>query len=161
MKAAIVYYSLDGNTRETAEKIAGITGAELLELVPEKAYPTGKVGKFFWGGKSVVFNEMPELLDYRKDFTGYDVVIVGTPVWASSFAPPVKTFLHNADLKNVKLAAFACSAGGGADKCFGKIVDESGAAGLVETLSLIDPKSKPKAENDSRIEDFCKKIMSL
>ena len=45
MKILIVYYSLEGNTKYVAEKIAEQTGADLLCLEPEKAYPTGKVTK--------------------------------------------------------------------------------------------------------------------
>lgn len=156
MKSIIVYYSLDGNTRYVAEKIAADTGAELLELIPEKPYSTGKIGKFFWGGKSVVLGDMPELHEYRKDFEGYDLVIIGTPIWAGSFAPPIKTFLHEVNLKTAKVAAFACSSSGGADKCFGKIITEGGIDKLEATLSLVDPFSKKQSENDEKIAGFCK-----
>ena len=61
MKSIVVYYSLEGNTKYAAEKIAGMIGADLLELKPVKSYPTGKVGKFLWGGKSAVMAETPEL----------------------------------------------------------------------------------------------------
>ena len=39
MKSLIVYYSHSGTTRRLAELIARETGGDLLELVPETAYP--------------------------------------------------------------------------------------------------------------------------
>ena len=39
MKTAIVYYSMTGNTKYQAETMARILGADLIPLVPKKAYP--------------------------------------------------------------------------------------------------------------------------
>ena len=39
MKSLIVYFSHSGTTRRLAELIAKETGGDLLELVPEIAYP--------------------------------------------------------------------------------------------------------------------------
>ena len=39
-KMLVVYYSWSGNTRCVADFIAKLTGADVLEVVPEKAYPT-------------------------------------------------------------------------------------------------------------------------
>ena len=39
MKTAIVYYSLQGNIRYVRGKVAAGTGADLIELIPVKAYP--------------------------------------------------------------------------------------------------------------------------
>ena len=69
MQTLIVYYSLEGNTAQTAQEIATELGADLLQLEPVKAYPTGKVSKFVWGGKSVVFSEKPKLKDYTFERT--------------------------------------------------------------------------------------------
>ena len=38
MKTLVVYYSLEGNTEYVAEKIREALGADLLKLVPKKAY---------------------------------------------------------------------------------------------------------------------------
>ena len=67
MKSIIVYYSLEGNTEYTAKEIAAKLGADLLRLEPVKAYPTGKVSKFVWGGKSAMMAETPQLKPYQFD----------------------------------------------------------------------------------------------
>ena len=52
MKALVVYYSLEGNTKDTAEKVAAELQADLLEIRPKKAYPSQGAKKFIVGGKA-------------------------------------------------------------------------------------------------------------
>ena len=57
MKTAVVYYSMSGNTKLIAEKIAGDLNADLIEIFPENSYPDKGFRKYFWGGKSAVMGE--------------------------------------------------------------------------------------------------------
>ena len=155
MKTLIVYYSLEGNTAQTAQEIAKELDADLLSLEPVKAYPTGKVSKFVWGGKSAVMSETPELKPYSCDAAAYDCIIFGFPVWASTIAPPLRTFIRNTDLKGKRIAAFACQTAGGADKAFIKLKGELGISDLAAELVLLDPKTKPDAGNAQKIREFC------
>ena len=83
MKTAIVFYSMHGNVRYVAEKVAKETGADLIELIPKKAYPDKGMRQFIWGGSAVTFKKKPDLEPYTFDASKYDMVIIGTPVWAS------------------------------------------------------------------------------
>ena len=93
MKTIIVYYSLEGNTEYVANVIAGKLSADVLKLVPKKAYSDKGFSKFFWGGKSAVMAETPELEPYTLDLSEYDQVVIGFPVWAGTFTPPIRTFV--------------------------------------------------------------------
>ena len=158
MKSIVVYFSLEGNSKYVADLIKENVGADILRLEPVKDYPKGNASKFFWGGKSVVFGEKPKLVPYVFDAKEYDVIIIGTPVWAGSFAPPVKTFLSENDLANKKIALFACSAGGNAEKCFSKLKQEIPKGEVIATLSLLDPKVKQLDENFIKIKEFCERL---
>ena len=94
MKIALVYYSLDGNTAFAAEKIGLRLEADIIRLKPVKEYPTEKIAKYFWAGKSASFQESPKLMPYAFDINMYDVIILGTPIWAGTFAPPLRTFIR-------------------------------------------------------------------
>jgi len=155
MKTIIVYYSLEENTHYAAQKIAENIGADLLRLHPKKAYPRGGFKKFFWGGKSAVMAEKPALEPYAFKAEEYERVIIGFPVWASNVAPPLRTFLSENDLSGKHLAAFACQSGSGAQKAFAKLAAAAGVEKLENELILIDPKSKPSAENERKIKEFC------
>ena len=155
MKTIVVYYSLEGNTKLAAEMIAKKLGADILELVPEKSYPTGKISKFFWGGKSAVMSETPVLKSYEFDKDAYDRVILGFPIWASNIAPPIRTFVKENDISKMKVAVYACQGGTGAEKAFEKLKQCIGCDNFEAELILIEPKSKPSAEVEKKINTFC------
>lgn len=158
MNTLIVYYSHDGNTDAVAKKIADACGFETLRLTPAKAYPESGFRKFFWGGKSAVMAETPELTPYAFDADAYDRIVFGFPVWAGNVTPPIRTFVKEQRLAGKRIAAFACQSGAGAEKAFGKLKAALGIDALEAELVLIDPKDKPNAENDRLIEAFCEKL---
>lgn len=158
MKTAIVYYSMSGNTQQTAEKIANILGADLIRIEPKKEYPSTGFRKFLWGGKSAVMGDKPALQSYR--FSGdYDRIIFGTPVWASSFTPPLRTFINEnrERIADKSVAVFVCYSGGGAEKAIEKLSRFLGKPFDAE-LILTDPKDAPSEENEKKIQAFCKSL---
>ena len=143
------------------EKVSKELGADLIELVPVKAYPDKGMVKFLWGGSAVTFKKKPELEPYKFNASDYELVILATPVWASSFTPPLRTFLENNDLTGKKIAVIATSAGGKSAKCIAALKDASKVDSLVAELSLIDPKDHPGEENEKKISEFVEKIKSV
>ncbi len=160
MKRIIVYFSLEGNTEYIADELAKTLSADKLRLVPKKAYKTGGFSKFFWGGKSAVMAEKPELEPYDVDLTAYDEIIFGFPVWAGTFTPPLRTFvLENQEgLKDKTIAAFACQSGAGAEKAFSKLKDCIGIDRFTATTIYIDPKDKPSEDNAHKLSEFCQML---
>lgn len=160
MKRLIVYFSLEGNTEYITDELTKVLSADKLKLVPKKAYHTGGFSKFFWGGKSAVMAEKPELEPYDVDPAEYDQIIFGFPVWAGTFTPPLRTFiLANKEKLNGKaIAAFACQSGAGAEKAFSKLRDCLGIDSFTETAVFIDPKDKPSEENTAKLRSFGKKM---
>ena len=159
MKKAVVYYSMSGNAEYVANIIAEKTGADLIKLVAKKEYPKKGLRKFAWGGACAVMGETPALEPYEFNAEDYDYIIFGTPVWASSFTPPIRTFLkeNKEKLNGKKFAAYVCYLGGGGDKALAKLKKQLGAEFEAE-LILIDPKNKQTEENVKLIDDFCEKI---
>lgn len=154
MKAAIIYYSLDGNTDFAAKKIAEKTGADVLRIDALEKYPTDKK-KYMKGGMHATFGIKPKIENYAFDIGKYDTIIIGTPVWAGKMAPPIKTFLSDNDISGKKIAYFACSAGGNSAKCL-ESLKKFGEP--VAVMSLIDPLNKKKASDDAEIDEFCKRL---
>ena len=157
MKTAIVYYSMLGNTDYVAQKIAPVLNADIIRIEPENAYPDKGFKKFFWGGKSAVMGDMPALLPYTFDAEKYDRIIFGTPIWAGTFAPPLKTFLADNKelLKDKKIAVFTSSSGGGSAKAIDKLKKLIEVDNVETILHVIDPKDRPSEENERKIADFC------
>lgn len=164
MRTAIVYYSMSGNTAYAAEKIAdGIKAlgeADIIRIEPKKAYPDKGAKKFFWGGKSAVMGESPALQPYEFNIEKYDRIIFGTPVWAGTFAPPLRTFINeNPDVKDKKIAVFTCFSGGGAEKAIDKMKKYVGIEKFEAELVLINPKERVKEEDDEKIVEFCSALI--
>ena len=124
MRNLVVFYSLEGNTRLIAESIAKAINADVLELKTKKKYSDKGFKKYFWGGKSVIFKEKPELLYLDKDINQYDNIFIGTPIWVGTYAPPLNTFLKNNKIEKKNIGLFACHGGGGATKFFNKFIGE-------------------------------------
>lgn len=156
MKTLIVYYSLEGNTRLAAERIAERIGADTLQLAPKKAYADKGFAKFFWGGKSAVMAEAPALEPFDTDLARYDRIILGFPVWAGSFAPPIRSFVlaQGPALREKRLAAFACQSGAGGEKALAKLQACIGAGRFDAVGVFNDPRSRPSAAADAAIEAF-------
>lgn len=161
MKTAIVYYSLQGNIRYVAEKVAEHLGADLIELIPVKAYPDSGMKKFIWGGAAVTFKKKPDLEPYNFNARDYELVILATPVWAGGFTPPVRTFLEDNDLIGKKIAAIVTSAGGSAAKCLESLKAAAKADSFVAELSLVDPKISPSEEKENQIKEFIETLKKL
>ncbi|HUM83411.1 MAG TPA: flavodoxin [Lachnospiraceae bacterium] len=159
-KTLIVYFSLEGNTDYAARKIADSVGADLLALEPVMPYPKKGISKYLIGGMKASTHETPGLKPYKISPAGYDYIIFGTPVWASNYAPPLRTFIRdNKDaLKGKKLAFFACSRGGNAAPCFKELAKDLKADLVSVQVSLIDPLAKKSKETDAKIEEFCERV---
>ena len=161
MKTAIVYYSMHGNVRYVAEKVAKELGADLIELKPVKAYPDKGAMQFIWGGSAVTFKKKPDLEPYTFNASEYDLVIIGTPVWASNFTPPLRTFFEDNDLTGKKIAVIATSAGGDSSKCLQAVKEATKADALAATLSLTDPKDRPSDDVEKKIGEFIEACKAL
>ena len=162
MNAVIVYYSMSGNSKLVAEAIAERIGADTLELVPVKQYPDTGFKKYFWGGKSAIMGAKPALQPYSFNADKYDTVIIGSPVWASSFTPPLRTFIeeNRATLAGKRLAAFVCYMGSGDKKALKKLAKLLEIEEFEAQMALVEPKSKSAEEIGEQVESFCRALKS-
>lgn len=158
MRIGIVYYSLEGNTEYAVKLLAKEMDATLIRIQPVKDYPKGKVSKFFWAGKSVVFGETPKLEKYEFNVNDYDSIILATPVWSGTFASPLKTFLKENNLKNQTLGFLACCSGD-PGKCFEKLAIAIGSCNIKATLTLKDPLVHKDKTTIPNLQNFAQKLL--
>ena len=162
MKALVIYYSMSGNVGQIAEMISEKSGADLLAIHPVKAYPDKGAKKFLWGGKSALMGDKPKLQPYIFDADKYDTIIFGSPVWASSFTPPVRSFIEeNRDALNGKrFAAYVCYMGSGDKKALKKLAKLLEIEEFEAQMALVEPKSKSAEEIGEQVESFCRALKS-
>ena len=87
MKHLVVFYSLGGNTRSVARKIALSLKADLLEIRTVKTYPDDYDVLVGLGKRETETGYIPQLQPYKVDLSKYDAVIIGTPVWWYTLNP--------------------------------------------------------------------------
>jgi flavodoxin len=112
MKIALVFYSYEGSCALVAENIKSELSADIFEIKTKKSKKRKGFAKYLWGVFQVMTNKKPELLPISADLNSYDLIILGTPVWAGSPVPAMVSFLSKAQITGKKIALFCCHAGG-------------------------------------------------
>ncbi|MBU4217277.1 NAD(P)H-dependent oxidoreductase [Candidatus Parcubacteria bacterium] len=159
MKTLVIYYSLTNNAKFIAEEIANAIGADILVLRTKKEIlkPTGFM-KYFWGGRQVMMKEMPELLPLEKNPSDYDLIIIGTPVWAWTFTPPLRTFFATAKIQNKKVAIF-CTHGGGMRNTLEDMKKELAGNEIVGKIDFKEPLKYDKEESGRKVREWAKNLL--
>ena len=156
MKRAVIYYSLSGNTKEAAERIAASLSADIFRIDLLKKLPGNTAGQMMKGGMQVTFGMRPEITGAPEDVSSYDEIILGTPVWAGKAASPVNTLLADKNIADRITYVFTYSGGGDNDKCIKAL------SGLLPNLkgnaALADRKNELSRDNDKRLDEFAERI---
>lgn len=129
-----------------------------MELLPVKDYPRGQAGKFVYGGMTAIFGQKPKLKPYQVCIEDYDLIVIGTPVWAGRNAPPINTFLRDHPIKGKTAALFASSGGGNAEGCFRHMKSKLGT--VAATLSLVNAAEDLK-RTEAQIDVFADTLNGL
>ncbi|MBU1094343.1 MAG: flavodoxin [Firmicutes bacterium] len=111
-KILVVYYSFEGTTELVANSIAKLTNGDLLNIKPVNELKSKGFSKYFWGGSQVFMKKSPSLIDFDLDINLYDTIFIGTPIWAGTYAPPIKSFFAIDDLKGKQIYFFYTHDGG-------------------------------------------------
>lgn len=117
-KTLVLYYSNEGNTRFVAEVISKNISADIVEIKPVKELKGGNgFMKYFWLGRHVMMKSKPEIEKLNINLDDYENIFIGTPVWAFTMTPPIRTFLDKTRLKNKDIYLF-CTHEGSFGKAF-------------------------------------------
>ncbi|MBR2682550.1 MAG: hypothetical protein IKE22_04695 [Atopobiaceae bacterium] len=159
MSSAVVYYSLEGNTRLAATELAERLGADLYEVRSEKKYPRKGLGQFLSGGKDAMFGALPKIEPLDVDLTTYDLVVLAFPLWAGKAAAPINTFLEGRKFGNARVAMVVCSASGDGGSCAKDLSARIGRSeGDIAELDLQQPSKMAKADLSAKLDGFAKRI---
>lgn len=153
MKTLIVYYSYEGNTAFIADIMRERAGADVFRLEPENEKKRTGFLKYVWGAKQVFTQTKPVLKPFTADFSAYDLLIFGCPVWGGCPAPAMAGFLESFKGENKKIALFCCHAGG-KGRAFEKmknLLDENAITGEID---FINPLKLDKMEIGQKIEEW-------
>lgn len=118
-KTLVVYYSASGNTENVSNVIAKTLGADLFELEPVKPYSNDDLN---WTNDDSRVTREHENEDERDvelvsatvdNWSEYDTVFIGYPIWWGIAAWPVDEFIETNDFTGKTVIPFATSASSG------------------------------------------------
>jgi len=159
-KILIVYYSLTGNTQFIAEALRDSIDADILELKPIKELKAGSGTRFMWGGFQSTMKKTPELMDFDINPLEYDLVILGTPVWAWNISPPMRSFLSKFDLTGKNVALWMSHAGDGI-KAMNRFKEILKNAIIVDSITFQEPLKKDSDENKEKAIAWFKALLKM
>ena len=154
MKKLVVYYSRTGNTKFVAEKIANQLNADISEIIDRKNRKGRLV--FLTGGFAALREKLTKI-EVSKSIDDYDLIIVGSPVWAGKITPAVRTFLVNNDFSDKQVAFFVTLGGDKPKKALTNMEKIIEPKNSIEELGIINALKNPE-DIDQQIVDWCKKI---
>ncbi len=110
----VLYCSRTGSTERVAQQIQKVLDCDILEVEPQVAYDSDYNGMLSRAQEELAAirqGNYPAIKTSVEDFDDYDIVFAGYPIWYSSIATPMQTFLHNhaSKLSGKRIALFATS----------------------------------------------------
>ena len=151
MKSLVVYYSRTGNAKFVAETIASELGSDIEEIVDLKK----RAGKLGWlsGGKDSMQEKETQIAPTKMVPADYDLIVIGTPIWAWRPTPAVRTYITNNYFSGKKVALFFTIASGlkqAVEKTKALLPD----AVFVSDIVLTNPLEN-KEETKKKIVEWC------
>jgi flavodoxin len=104
MKALVIYYSRSSVTKKVAQTISEQINADIEEIVDTEQ--RGGIIGFIKSGFQAVYDKLTKIQDIKSNLDDYDLVILGTPVWAGKPSTPATTFIKKYHTKIKNLAVF-------------------------------------------------------
>jgi len=105
----IVYYSRTGTTAAIAKSLASRLDADTREISCER-YAGGMV-RYLLACYESVRGHLPEIEMTEFAAEQYDLVLIGTPIWTSHPALPIRTFLNRKPDLPARVAVFLTHGG--------------------------------------------------
>jgi flavodoxin len=150
MTVLVSYFSHTGHTKLIADAIAELCQADVERI--EEVKPRKGVLGYFTAGRDAWRKRASEIRPVERDPATYDLVVVGTPVWAWNLSPAVRTYLTAHGDRVTRIAFFCTQGGSGAEGVFKQMQELCGQR-PVATLAI--------AEGEVKKNDYAAKVRSF
>ena len=142
-RVAVIYFSCTGNTRTAAEHIRDLTGADLIELVPEQPYTSQDLD---YNDESCRANQeqkdpaaRPRIAGQPLDLSQYGTIYLGYPIWQGTAPRIINTFLDSYDLTGKTIRPFCTSGSSGIETSVADIRAAAPEVNVTAGLHIADP----------------------
>ncbi|MCD7797224.1 MAG: hypothetical protein LUG95_06380 [Clostridiales bacterium] len=144
MKTAILYYSQSGITKTIANTIKATLGSDVYFAEPDKEYG-GYFSAVVKAGGEKISKKYPAVKLDITDYTGYDAVFIGFPVWYGTMPKFMQEYLKKCNFSGVKVIPFATAGSGGKESSLKTIKELLPKSEVTNYYFTTSPK-KPETE---------------
>ncbi|XWO13645.1 Flavodoxin [Candidatus Hepatincola sp. Pdp] len=117
----IVYLSRTQNTKAVAQMIHNQVGGDMIDLQLVTPYPKNYQQTVEQVRQEDATGFLPALTNNINNIQQYNVIFIGFPTWGMQLPPPIKTFLHQYNLKGKTVIPFNTNAGYGVGQSFEQV----------------------------------------
>ena len=128
-KSLIVVFSCTGTTKGIAEKIAALTGAELVDLVPAQPYTAEDLNYNDRSTRATVEQNTPDARpEIANDISldGVTTLYLGYPIWWGQAPRIMSTFVESHDFTGITVIPFCTSGSSGAGRTGETLGEQAG-----------------------------------
>ena len=128
-KSLVVVFSCTGTTKGVAEKIAALTGAELVDLVPAQPYTAEDLNYNDRSTRATVEQNTPDARpEIASDISldGVTTLYLGYPIWWGQAPRIMSTFAESHDFTGITVVPFCTSGGSGAGRTGETLGEQAG-----------------------------------
>jgi flavodoxin len=119
MKTLVVYYSRTGITRKVGEEICRLIKCDSEEILDQKN--RNSIFGYLGGGGDAAKQRLTKIGKLSRKIDDYDLLVIGTPVWAWNMTPAIRTFITENQDKLKKIAFFCTMGGSGGKNAFAEM----------------------------------------
>ncbi len=133
-KSLVIVFSCTGTTRGVAEKIAALTGAELVDLVPAQPYTAEDLNYNDRSTRATVEQNTPEARpEIASDISldGVTTLYLGYPIWWGQAPRIMSTFVESHDFTGITVVPFCTSGGSGAGRTGETLGEQAGTGAFL------------------------------
>lgn len=135
-KTLIVYFSESGNTRNMANTIRELTGADLIEIEMQTPYSDNYSTLLEEAERDLLANARPALRTRIDNMDEYETILIGYPNWYAILPMPVFTFLESYDFGGKRIIPFCSHGNGMLGETVANICKACPSANVCEALSV-------------------------
>lgn len=135
-KILVLYFSRSGNTREIAQQIHQKVGGDIAEIKTVTPYPQNYNDTTKQAKEELESGFKPKLQAIGVDIAQYDAIFIGSPIWWSTVATPVISFLSQNDMAGKTLIPFVTHGGSGVARSVSNIKELCPKATVKDVLVI-------------------------
>lgn len=150
MKPITIFHSYSGITRGVAKKVINICGGDLIEVKPKEKYSS--LSAYTLGCFRALREEGEPIDPETLDVAAYDLLVIGTPVWAWKATPPINAAIAALQNCQGKRAVLFATCGASAKETLPTLRKALAAKGVEVVGEFVF--TKKEVEEGTKIDDL-------